>query len=110
MAFSFASLHLADYFGLTGTPAAITIENDTPEGGSITLNTITPALFDSKEWTGSYYTDFPLTLAAVPREGWVFDGWEVEKGSHGEVKELSREEAELTFTGDVRVKGIFHKE
>lgn len=108
--FSFASLHLADYFGLTGTPAAITIENDTPEGGSIRLNTITPALFDSKEWTGSYYTDFPLTLAAVPREGWVFDGWEVEKGSHGEVKELSREEAELTFTGDVRVKGIFHKE
>lgn len=29
----------------------------------------------SRVWSGSYYTDYPVTVTAVPEEGWEFAGW-----------------------------------
>ena len=61
------------------------------------------------EWTGSYYTDYPVTLRAVPEEGFRFIRWELEEGQ-GSFSDENKDETELTFKGDIRVKAVFEKE
>jgi hypothetical protein len=41
--------------------------------GTIHLNTITPAEYP---WSGIYYSDVPVTLTAIPRQGYHFAYWE----------------------------------
>lgn len=67
---------LAEHFSLTGELVPLTLSAENPEGGTVTLNTITPDL-TSGSWSGSYYTDYPLTLTASPSDGCTFQGWEV---------------------------------
>ena len=62
--------------GLTGTQETLTITTDTPDAGTVTLNTIKPDL-SGGSWSGVYYTDYPVTLTAEPAEGHVFVAWEV---------------------------------
>lgn len=67
---------LAAHFSLEGDLVPLTLSVNTSQGGIVTLNTLTPDLSD-QPWTGSYYTDFPVTLTASPYEGYTFTGWEV---------------------------------
>ena len=105
--FSYASGYLASYFGLKGSLQSIQIKNEQPDCGTIGINTITPDLDRRGCWTGSYYTDFPVTLKAEPEEGYVFDGWEVKGGT---LSDPDKNETELTFSKDVVVKARFAKE
>ncbi len=85
---------LAEEFDLTGTLEQITLATDEPEGGTITINTVTPDLTDG-EWSGYYYTDYPVTISAEAADGYEFVAWH-----HGnEVYEESELEVELT-SGD----------
>ena len=68
--------YLAQHFSLAGNLVPVTLSSDSPEGGTVILNTITPDL-TSGSWSGSYYTDYPLTLTAVPMRGYTFMGWEI---------------------------------
>lgn len=55
---------VAEEFELTGTRAPVTISANV-SGAPITLNTITPELQASDSgysWTGSYFTDYPVTV------------------------------------------------
>ena len=88
--FPYAADYAADYFGLTGSQAAVTLVNNTPEGGSIKVNTITPSLNKKGSWTGTYYTDYPVTLTAQPKRGWEFAGWKLEKGEEGKATGLKK--------------------
>lgn len=107
---SYASVYAAEYFGLNGTPATVTVENSDPAGGTVKVNTIIPSLDENNKWSGLYYTDFPVTLLARAKEGWVFEGWKINDNSgNGDIKKVSSQEAELTFTGDIKVKAYFHK-
>lgn len=67
---------LARHFSLTGALVPVALSSGKPDGGRIILNTITPDL-TSGSWTGNYYTDYPLTLTAVPMKGHTFLGWEL---------------------------------
>lgn len=68
--------YLAEHFSLTGDLVPLTLSAENPEGGVVTLNTLTPDL-TSGSWTGSYYTDYSLLLTAAPLDGYKFLGWEV---------------------------------
>lgn len=67
--------HMAEEFSLTGTLETLTLRVNNPEAGTIQLNTITPDMAQGS-WSGQYYTDYPVTLTAVAKEGYTFVGWE----------------------------------
>ena len=71
---AYAAQHLAEEFSLTGTLETVRISCAQPEGGCITLNTSCIDL-SSGEWSGQYFTDYPITIEAKPHKGFAFIGW-----------------------------------
>ncbi|MCP3933173.1 MAG: T9SS type A sorting domain-containing protein [Bacteroidetes bacterium] len=45
---------------------------DSPEQGFIHLNSLT---IEEESWNGKYFETVPITLTAIPREGYVFEKW-----------------------------------
>ena len=68
--------YMAKEFGLTGTLETVTLYTSAPEGGTVTLNTITPDLSNG-EWSGQYYTDYPVTISAKAAPAYKFAYWTV---------------------------------
>lgn len=64
---------MARELGLSGTLENVTVTVNAPEGGSVLVNTASTK--GSRTWSGSYYTDYPVTVTAVPENGWEFAGW-----------------------------------
>lgn len=99
--FIFAMTSLAETFGLTGSLETVVIENNLPEAGMVTVNT---ALLDSTpEWSGSYFTDYPVTLTATAQEGYRFVGWS------GDVSGPETQIEVSVPTGGITAKAIFEK-
>ncbi len=98
--FPFAMESLAETFGLTGSLETVLIENNLPEGGTVTVNT---ALIDSDQWSGSYFTDYPISLTATAREGYRFAGWS------GAVSEQENQIEVRIPEGGVTIQAIFEK-
>ena len=67
--------YLAEEFGLKGTCETVTLSVNDEEAGYITMNTITPDMKNG-EWSGSYFTDYPVTVTAVANKGYTFVGWQ----------------------------------
>lgn len=94
--------HLKEEFSLSGTLEKLNLKINDPLGGYVKLNTCIPDLEDG-EWSGKYYTDFSITLTAVPREGYYFAGWE---------GDLENTEEEITIEmvqGGIDLTAIFEK-
>ena len=66
--------HLAEEFGLTGTLETVMITTGNPEMGHIVVNTSQIELSDGS-WSGQYFTDYPITVTAIPNDGYKFLGW-----------------------------------
>lgn len=64
--------HIINYFGLTGTAS---IKVDMNEGGAIKINSVN-ILDKDTLWEGTYFTDIPIKVQAIPSPGFVFAGWE----------------------------------
>lgn len=92
---------MVDYFDLSGKLKRVTVENATPQGGAVQLNTLTVG---DKPLSGKYYTSVPVTLTAIPNEGWVFAGWEV---SSGKLADASSEQTTLSFKHRTTVTARF---
>lgn len=67
--------YLADAYDLTGTPEDLVLDISDPSAGWVQVNTCKPDLKNGP-WTGTYYTDYPVTLTAEAREGYRFLRWE----------------------------------
>jgi len=51
---------------------SVVIKMDAPSKGSVQLNTLTLTEFN---WQGIYFQSVPITLTALPKEGYLFDHW-----------------------------------
>lgn len=90
--------YMAEAMELSGSLENVTLQ--ATDGGSIILNTIEPDL-SSGEWNGSYYTDYPLRVTAVVKDGYRFVGWQ---GSC----EGTQETIEVPVTeGGIAIKAVF---
>ncbi len=93
---------LAEEFSLTGTLETVNLEVNERSGGTILLNTTTPDLTEGN-WSGRYYTDFPVTVTAVPNEGYRFVGWEGSIQNSESTVEVPIE------AGGITLRAIFEK-
>lgn len=72
----YAVQFLKSNFKLKGVEGPVKIEVSDMGAGYIELNT-TEIRFDNKtEWSGEYYTDYPISLTAIANTGYCFKGWE----------------------------------
>ena len=75
--FDYITKYMADFFKLKGKLTNVTLNITNPEQGTIKLNTLPDNITNSK-WTGKYYTDYEITVTAIPKEGYSFAGWKIE--------------------------------
>lgn len=99
---SFALESLAKTFQLQGSLNRISISTNNPEGGTITVNTA--KLEDCSAWEGLYYSDFPVTVCATPKDGWHFAGWSGDTSGTEDRLDVSLKD------GDVSLRAIFEKD
>ncbi|WP_054847006.1 CotH kinase family protein [Acetivibrio straminisolvens] len=91
-------------FGVTGT-YSVKLETDSSMGfiriNSIDLKSTTRGVNNPEAWTGKYFKGVPLTIKAIPKEGYVFERWEgTDEASDTLV---------LTPTKDISLKAVFKK-
>ncbi|MDO4333709.1 MAG: CotH kinase family protein [Eubacteriales bacterium] len=92
--------YLADEFGLTGSLETVTIRTNQPEGGYVIVNTA--SVVPDPEWSGQYFTDYPITVTAVPEEGYEFAGWSGAASSGEAQIEVEITEGGVTLEAEFR--------
>lgn len=100
--FDYIVPYMAKEFGIEGTLEKVTLKVNDIEGGTIYLNTTVPDLLETS-WTGKYYTDYPVTVTAVPVEGYEFVGWSGSVSSNS-----ATIEAEVV-EGGITLEAVFEK-
>lgn len=88
--------YMAEEFQLSGTLETLSLLTNDPSGGYIQLNTITPDLTGGN-WTGQYYTDYPITVTAIANSGYEFVGWEGSENTKEAELEVSLKEGGITL-------------
>ena len=92
---------LIDALSLSGEPCGLRLELSDPAGGTLRMGPT--ALYPVRGlWTGTWVTGVPLTLEAVPAEGWRFAGWTGSVESSG--KALT-----VTPDSDIVLTAIFER-
>lgn len=71
---AYAAQHLAQEFSLTGSLETLTVSSGNPDGGRVQVNTTLIDLSNGS-WSGQYFTDYPITLTAIPADGYEFLEW-----------------------------------
>lgn len=61
--------HCKEYFGLTDS---ITVNLNVIGKGKIKINSIIP---EGYPWSGTYFTEIPISLKAIPNKGYRFEQW-----------------------------------
>jgi hypothetical protein len=64
--------YIQSFFNL-GDRHNITLSVNSENGGCIKINTVIP---DNYPWTGEYFEDIPVSITAIPNDGYNFVGWE----------------------------------
>lgn len=97
--------HMINHFGLSGV-ANVTVHNDLVEGtiqiNSIIVDNSTPGIKQAEEWTGKYFKDIPITITALPADGYEFVGW-------GELSDETTDSIEVVLSEDIVIQPQFRK-
>ena len=65
---------------LTGETATVEASVNDAKGGKLVINGVAADTKNGK-WSGTYFTDYTVTIKAVPAEGYTFSGWTGAQGS-----------------------------
>ena len=88
--------HFRSYFGINGM-FNLNLSINNTDAGSIQLNSLT---IESANWQGEYFDFIPVSLTAVPNEGYEFVGWQ------GSINQFDAN-ATLTTSQNANVQAIF---
>lgn len=100
--FDYIVPYMAEEFGLSGTLEEVTLKVNDAAGGTIKLNTTTPDVSEGS-WSGKYYTDYPVTVTAIPAEGYEFVGWSRSITSDSAIIEVE------VVAGGITLEAVFEK-
>jgi hypothetical protein len=93
--------------GVTGT-SKISLNSNSRKGyikiNSIDIKTSTPGVKSPDSWTGIYFKGVPVTLKAVPENGYRFDHWEGE-----DIADIGKTSDTITFDPfeDMNITAVF---
>ncbi len=85
---------------LTGDAVPLTVNND-PEFGSVTIGTIRT----DSTYTGNYYTDYPVTVKAIAKEGYKVTGWQLSDG-----RKLQGDTVDIELTEAMTAEPVYEPE
>lgn len=85
-----------------GELANVSVSSSDSTKGTVKINNTMLDL--SSNYKGRYFTDYPVTVTAVPADGATFKGWEIEDC---EISDSSSETSEIVFTGSCSIKAVF---
>ena len=88
--------HFQNYFGINGM-FNLNVSINNTDAGSVKLNSLT---IDTSNWQGEYFDSIPVSLTAIPNEGFEFVRWQ------GSVYQTDPN-AILTTTQNSNVQAIF---
>jgi len=102
-------MHIRQHFGISAD-VDLTVNVSDPAHGHVRVNTIdikgsTPGLSAQPyPWTGAYFHNIPVTLAARPAAGYRFSGWRLNGGGgfHALAAEIP-----LTLTAATSIEAVF---
>ena len=97
--------YLARHFDLTGDLVTLTLSQEGE--GTVTLNSISPDL-SGQNWSGRYYTDYPVALTAEAPEGYSFVGWEIE-GGETVSGSASDAQIQVRLETDTEIRAVFEE-
>lgn len=72
--FGFITSYLKEEFSLEGELVPVYLETSDVEKGVIQINRAVLEL-ENNQWTGMYYSDYPIKLSAKEKAGYSFAGW-----------------------------------
>lgn len=90
-----------DSFGLSET-VSVTVKTSDVSLGSIKINTT--SLEGMSEMIGEYFTEYPITLTAIPAEGKSFVCWECDGC---EISDVNADTIEVTLSQDCTIEAVF---
>ncbi|PKP53948.1 MAG: hypothetical protein CVT92_01945 [Bacteroidetes bacterium HGW-Bacteroidetes-1] len=93
---SFIRQFIKSQFNLDST-ALLTIQNNTPEMGTVQVNTIETG---GLSWQGIYFTQIPIELEAHPKHGFRFVSWSGYSNSQSE-------KIDITMSSNTIIRAIF---
>lgn len=96
--FPFITACLAEEMGLSGSLERVTVRRSLPEGGTVMINTA--VMGEGTEWTGQYFTDYPITVTAIPAEGYRFVGWSGDRKGQDAQLQVEIPEGGVTLTAE----------
>jgi hypothetical protein len=88
--------HYLNYFGLSGM-YTLTLTIDNTAAGAVKLNSLQ---LSEASWQGEYFNNVPVSLTAVPNEGYEFSHWQGSVYSTQDTLELSR-------SSNTSIKAVF---
>jgi hypothetical protein len=92
----FLTNHFLNYFSIGGTHN-LTLNINNTEAGSVQLNSLT---LSYSSWQGEYFDNIPISIEAIPNEGYVFSHWD---GVTGE----SSAALTISMTADMTIQAVF---
>ncbi len=101
--------YVKEHFGLSGTLSTVEIETTGNEAGSVVLNSGAVPFGEDGKWSGEYFTDYPITVSVLAKDGYRFAGWEVDRGAGIEKTDETWLELEIPEDG-LYIKAVFEKE
>ena len=97
--------HVRNYFGLAA-PANLTLAVTNAAAGFVRLNALDldagTAGFTGYPWTGAYFTNYPVTLAAQARPGFQFAEWRRNGSAYS-----TNANIEVALAGAVQFEAVF---
>ena len=88
--------HILNYFGIDGM-YELSVGINNIAAGSVQLNSLA---LTGASWQGEYFNDIPVSLTAVPKEGYVFSHWQ------GDIDD-NREEIEFSGSNNASIQAVF---